>query len=76
MDLSNKNLMCFFRLDLCPQPGCSNECPHGHAKNKFGCQTCECAGQRTENINALRFQAIQYVKTELKDKLLQSERTA
>ena len=32
--------------DLCPLPGCTDveDCPHGLAKTKFGCQTCECAG--------------------------------
>lgn len=31
---------------LCPIAGCApaDDCPHGFAKTKFGCQTCECAG--------------------------------
>lgn len=30
----------------CPVAGCApdDDCPHGFAKTKFGCQTCECAG--------------------------------
>ncbi|KAL9971716.1 hypothetical protein ACROYT_G017917 [Oculina patagonica] len=31
---------------MCPTPGCyiPDGCPHGLARNKFGCITCECAG--------------------------------
>jgi len=33
--------------DVCAIPGCNipNDCPDGLAKNKYGCEICECAGQ-------------------------------
>jgi len=30
----------------CAGPRCSNRCPNGYAKTKFGCTTCTCAGAR------------------------------
>ena len=32
---------------MCPTPGCylPDGCPHGLARNKYGCITCECAGE-------------------------------
>jgi len=37
---------------LCPLPGCTDveDCPHGLAKTKFGCQTCECAGAGSNTV--------------------------
>ena len=37
----------WFITDMCPTPGCylPDGCPHGLARNKYGCITCECAGE-------------------------------
>jgi len=36
----------WYAADHCAGPRCSNRCPNGYAKTKFGCTTCTCAGAR------------------------------
>ncbi|CAH3022339.1 unnamed protein product [Porites evermanni] len=53
----------------CPKTGCRPEiCPHGFVTTKFGCITCECAGQYSCFSNRVPFgvcfcSAMSYVRT-------------
>ena len=57
---TNKPTTCFCP-DVCATPGCSipSGCPDGLAKNKYGCEICECAGQCTgfQENDCIRFHA-------------------